>query len=144
MCWVVYNFTCAQMDILWVYVCSCEFFEVWITLVLLLEFAVLTVILALTLLNGRVKRKHFKVTGIVAFAYFVAPIWFISTIINILLRPISLSYSYALGEIGTLSVVGLVCLVIFIPPIFPILSAWHHQLVAFYRQSHRKLPSECS
>jgi hypothetical protein len=117
-------------------VCSCEFFEVWIAVVLLLEFALLIAVLTFTILNGRVKRRHFKISGIGAFAYFVGPIWFTSTILSTIFKPLSLSTSYALEQIGILSVVVLMCLVVFIPPVSPILSAWYHQLSS-YCQSHQ-------
>jgi hypothetical protein len=117
-------------------ICSCEFFEVWIIVVLLLEFALLIAVLTFTILNGRVKRRHFKISGIGAFAYFVGPIWFTSTILSTIFKPLSLSTSYALGQIGMLSVVVLMCLVVFIPPVSPILSAWYHQLSS-YCQSHQ-------
>ena len=104
--------------------CRCEYFSVWITLIFALILAEVTGVVVLSLLNRHVNRRHFQTTKSVnLMIYLIAMLCFMGIGLAFVFQSLDIHYTYVSWQFSLLSIVCLVCVFMFSPPVYAAIKA---------------------
>ena len=102
--------------------CHCSYYSVWISLVYAVILSLVTCTVVLSLLNRRVHRTYFKTAKWVnMMIYLLALSCFLGFVSAFIFEEHNIHYAYILRQLSLLSIVSLVDLFLFSPPVFRVI-----------------------
>ena len=102
--------------------CTCKRFNVWLSLTFGVNFLLSVILIILSTLNRRIKRKFFKRTkSTIVMVYIMEMVLLLCIGLGVILGEGNIHLTYILWEVCFLAVVMIVCSFIFLPQALPVL-----------------------